>query len=107
MGSSASRTIRSSRPAPLRERKAETVPEVALPERTITPEETDANGKENGYMTEYSDSGTVIAEGNYVNGLQDGDWKYRNGEYLAEGKFTEGKEDGRWKQTYPNGKLCV
>ena len=32
--------------------------------------------------------------------------KYSIGEYFAEGNFIEGKEDGVWKQKYDDGKLA-
>ena len=50
--------------------------------------------KRNGMMREFDDDGTLLTEGNYVDGKQEGDWKYSIGEYVAEGKFVEGKEDG-------------
>ncbi|MBK7572744.1 MAG: hypothetical protein IPI10_14400 [Bacteroidetes bacterium] len=42
-------------------------------------------------MKEYSIDGTIMAEGNYVDGKQDGDWKYSIGEYFAEISLKEKK----------------
>ena len=62
------------------------------------------NGKEEGEMKEYDESGNVIAEGQYTDGKQQGDWKFKMNGYTAEGKYVDGKEDGIWKQFYDDGK---
>jgi uncharacterized protein len=62
-------------------------------------------GLENGMMTEYSDSGTVIAKGNYVDGLEDSSWVYQMGDTKVQGSYKEGKREGTWKYYYDNGNL--
>ena len=64
-----------------------------------------AGGLENGLMTEYSDSGTVIAKGEYIDGLEDSSWVYMLGDVKVEGSYKEGKRDGDWKYYYHNGTL--
>ncbi len=63
------------------------------------------NGLENGLMTEFSDSGTVIAKGRYIDGLEDSAWVYLLGDVKVEGSFKDGKRDGMWKYYYDNGIL--
>ena len=105
-GSSASRTIRSSRPAPC-ERETERSPGNGTTRTdNCAGEETYANGKENGYMTEYSGQRHRDRRRQLRERLAGWRLEIPQRRYLAEGKFTEGKEDGRWKQTYPNGKLA-
>ncbi len=60
-------------------------------------------GVENGPMTEYSDSGTVIAKGEYVDGQEEGPWLYQWGDIKMEGSYKEGKRDGDWKYYYDDG----
>jgi uncharacterized protein len=64
-----------------------------------------SEGLENGPMTEYSDSGTVISKGEYVDGLEEGVWTYQLGDIKAEGSYKEGKRTGVWKYWYDNGNL--
>ena len=54
-------------------------------------------GIENGPITEYSDSGTIITKGEYVDGLEEGVWVYQLGDIKMEGIYKEGKRNGTWK----------
>jgi uncharacterized protein len=63
------------------------------------------NGLESGVMTEYSDSGTVIAKGEYIDGLEENTWFYQLGDTKVEGTYKEGKREGVWKYYYDNGNL--
>ena len=60
------------------------------PSGNLLREETFTKGREDGYSKEYSDSGAVIAEGNYIEGKREGLWKFNNGEYVAEGNYADG-----------------
>jgi len=62
-------------------------------------------GVESGIMTEFSDSGTVVAKGQYIDGYEDSLWIYNVGDIHEEGSYKEGKKIGEWKQIYSNGKL--
>jgi len=48
----------------------------------------------------------LIATGNYIDGMRDGDWKFYSGEYIAEGSYIDGFEEGEWKGYFANGKLA-
>ena len=51
-----------------------------------------------GLYVEYSESGEVLSEGNYVNGKEEGLWRsfHENGRRAAEGHYIAGKEEGVW-----------
>ena len=69
-----------------------------------------------GLFVEYSENGTVISEGTYVDGREQGLWRdyYPNGALAAEGHYEQGRECGAWRHwneqgveeqptAYPNG----
>jgi antitoxin component YwqK of YwqJK toxin-antitoxin module len=58
-----------------------------------------------GLFVEYSGSGTVLAEGRYVKGKEDGLWCsfHENGQKAAEGHYVAGKEEGTWNFWAPTG----
>jgi uncharacterized protein len=58
------------------------------------------NGKEDGISIEYNDTGKVVAQGEYVNGLEEGEWFYEIGDHLEEGRYEYGLKQGVWKHTY-------
>ena len=62
-------------------------------------------GQRDGAYTEYSESGDIIAQGQYAEGEKNGDWKYKTWDYTEEGKYIIGLRDGIWKAYYTNGKL--
>ena len=55
--------------------------------------------------TEYSDSGSVLVKGEYVEGFEEGLWFYQFGDIKMEGSYKEGKRDGTWKYYYDNGNI--
>ncbi|MDY6800418.1 MAG: hypothetical protein SVU94_04255 [Bacteroidota bacterium] len=64
-------------------------------------------GLPDGESIEYSDSGTVIAKGNYIQGEKEGVWNYDIGDQTETGKYVMGLKDGKWKRYYKsNGKLA-
>jgi len=63
-------------------------------------EEEYEDGFEEGPSIEYSDSGTVIAFGKYVDGAKDGVWEYTIGNVTEKGKYLDGEKQGTWRQTY-------
>lgn len=65
--------------------------------------ETFINGLRNGIMIEYSDTGTVIAKGEYIDDLEEGSWFYHDGDIIIEGSYKSGNRDGEWKNIYSNG----
>ncbi|MFA4851990.1 MAG: hypothetical protein WC868_09575 [Bacteroidales bacterium] len=62
-----------------------------------------SEGVENGLLTEYSDSGTVITKGEYIDGLEQGFWVYQLGDIKMEGSYKDGKRDDIWKYYFNNG----
>ena len=52
-----------------------------------------------GLFVHYSEEGTVLAEGSYANGSEDGLWRsfHRNGNIAAEGHYRAGLEVGVWR----------
>jgi len=68
-------------------------------------EENFYKGKLDGFYKEYDSLGNIITEGQYIEGLEDGKWKYNLGDLYQEGNYKEGMKEGEWKSYYFNGKL--
>ena len=62
-------------------------------------------GVENGFFKEYASDGSIISEGEYVDGVEDGSWLYSYLDYKEEGKYNNGRRDGIWKHYFSDGKL--
>jgi len=60
-------------------------------------------GKINGLVLEYDTSGTTITEGNYINGIREGEWKYQYNDFQEQGIYADGMKTGEWKAFYNNG----
>jgi uncharacterized protein len=69
-------------------------------------EETYINGLREGIMIEYSDSNTIVAKGEFVDDLEEGQWYYHEGDIVMEGSYKSGGRDGEWKYFYDNGNPC-
>ncbi|HRZ77860.1 MAG TPA: hypothetical protein P5248_10870, partial [Bacteroidales bacterium] len=54
---------------------------------------------------EYSDSGKVLVQGEFVDGLEEGVWKYDLGDQVQQGAYAGGLRQGEWKYWYANGNL--
>jgi hypothetical protein len=69
-----------------------------------TPE---TNPVKNGKHLEYFKDGRISCEGNFKNGLREGEWKYflADGKLKATGKYSKGKMEGEWKWFRKNGIL--
>jgi antitoxin component YwqK of YwqJK toxin-antitoxin module len=69
-------------------------------------EENYINGKREGDLTEWSDSGKVITKGEYIDGLKEGKWFYKLQDYKEEGNYKSDLRDGMWESYYTdNNKL--
>ena len=55
------------------------------------------NGLLDGQMTEYDADGNVITKGQYIEGQEDGEWYYRNGDNETMGSYADGMRNGIWK----------
>lgn len=69
-------------------------------------EEIYRNGLRDGLMTEYSPEGIVIAQGEYIDDLEDGFWTFENGFHREEGEFSEGMRQGSWKHYFEDNSLA-
>jgi antitoxin component YwqK of YwqJK toxin-antitoxin module len=58
-----------------------------------------------GLFVEYQENGTVVSEGQYVNGKEDVPWRdfHPNGQPASEGCYRKGKEVGVWRFWKPDG----
>ena len=63
-------------------------------------EESYLNGKREGMLTEWSDSGKVITKGDYIDGMKDGKWFYQIQDYREEGMYKNDQKDGPWESYY-------
>ena len=63
--------------------------------------------KKNGKYEEYDYNGTLIIEGEYLNGKKNGKYKCYNEErnLILKAEYLNGKLNGRYKEYYENGKL--
>ncbi len=93
-------------------------------------EESFRKGLEDGMMHEYLEDGTVITEGEFIDGKKEGPWLYQHGDHKEvgeyrddykhgvwkyyhlitnklsfEGNFIDGEPDGKHKYYYENGKI--
>lgn len=60
-------------------------------------------GIEDGLYVEYNDTGKVIVRGEFIDGLEEGDWIYDVGDHLEKGSYSSGQKEGEWISTYTNG----
>ena len=70
----------------------------------IWREEVYRKGKEDGLMVEYDSVGTVIHQGEFIDGYKNGLWYYFVNDHKEEGEYIEGEKHGKWKFTYNNGR---
>lgn len=70
---------------------------------TVLREESFRNGLSDGLYTEYDDTGKIVVQGEFIDGLEEGKWIYSYGEVREEGMFRAGKRNGEWKIFYDNG----
>lgn len=68
-----------------------------FPDGSLRLEQGYHRGKLEGLSVEYNDSLQVISKGNYIDGLEDGAWVFRNGEEYTEGQYSMGERNGTWK----------
>ena len=66
------------------------------------------NGKSHGKGKIYNKNGNIIYDGDFVNGLFEGDGKfiYENGEYYI-GQWLNGKKHGKGKYIWENGNYYI
>lgn len=62
------------------------------------------DGELDGDYVEYDEQGIPLVKGEYVAGLEEGLWTYRNGDSREYGKYDGGKQTGLWTTTFDNDK---
>lgn len=67
-------------------------------------EENYLNGKREGPLMEWNDSGKVITKGEYIDGLKEGKWFYQIQDYREEGVYKSDQKDGPWESYYVENK---
>jgi len=72
---------------------------------SILREEQFYNGKEDGYLIEYSLMGRVLTQGDFIEGEPEGSWYYHVGDHIEVGDFITGLRDGRWRYFYADSTL--
>lgn len=70
------------------------------PDGSTWKEEEFAGGLEDGLSVEYDSSGAIIAKGEYIEGLKEGEWFYEVGDHREVGEYFEGERVGEWVHTY-------
>lgn len=63
-------------------------------------EENFRKGLEDGMMHEYLEDGSIITEGEYIDGLKEGEWLYQHGDHKEIGKYRDGQKSGIWHYYY-------
>jgi antitoxin component YwqK of YwqJK toxin-antitoxin module len=63
------------------------------------------NGLLDGFSVEYDESGLLVSQGEYIEGLENGFWEYHDGETFEEGTYLNGLRNGEWKSYYAAGQL--
>lgn len=63
------------------------------------------NGLADGLMTEYDELGNILAQGEYIDGLENDFWFYDYGDIKMEGDYVDGMRNGVWKHYYPDNSL--
>lgn len=58
-----------------------------------------------GKFEQYAEDGTLLSEGQYVDGKEEGIWRYYHpdGNLAAEGRYSQGAEVGRWRYWSADG----
>ncbi|HRW96813.1 MAG TPA: hypothetical protein P5104_04725 [Bacteroidales bacterium] len=75
------------------------------PSGNLLREENYIKGKADGMMIEYTEEGDILAQGDYIDGEEEGQWKYNLGNYSEEGGYSYGLRHGVWKHFYEDGSL--
>ncbi|MFH1159366.1 MAG: hypothetical protein V1733_00250 [bacterium] len=54
------------------------------------------HGEKDGLSEEFDENGTLIEQGEYLNGLEDGPWIQRIGDFYQRGSYRDGLRTGMW-----------
>ena len=75
------------------------------PSGNILREEAYLDGLLDGLMIEYREDGNIIAEGEFIEGEEEGPWIYEYGDHREEGGYSYGMRNGVWKYFSGDGSL--
>ncbi len=73
------------------------------PDGSVRREENYYRGREDGLSEEFDNQGNLISKGEYLDGLEEGEWYYHVGDHTEKGFYKGGEKDGLWIYTYLNG----
>jgi len=76
-----------------------------FPSGNLFREEIYARGRPYGLCVQYSDSATIVAKGEYVDGEREGFWIENVGHAREEGNYVMGLKNGMWKTYHKDGQL--
>lgn len=65
------------------------------------------DGKKNGFFKTINSDRAILNQGNYIMGVQTGEWFYfhPNGQLHSKGGYVNGARNGQWEIFYPNGNI--
>ncbi len=63
-------------------------------------------GELDGEFVEFDEQGRIVSKGTYVEGTEEGQWIYFNGEYSEKGSYFDGMRTGVWVARFPDGKTA-
>ncbi len=67
--------------------------------------ETFLNGREDGIMKEFDEMGNVVVSGEYMDGLEEGEWVYNVGDVIQKGEYRSGMRYGTWRISSKEGNI--
>lgn len=73
------------------------------PNGSVWREEQYFRGVRDGSFVEYSLDNEVIIKGEFLDGLEEGEWYYHVGDHTEKGNYSGGLKDGLWTYTHLNG----
>ena len=74
-----------------------------FPSGNLLREEIYVRGRPHGLSIQYSDSATIVAKGEYVDGEREGFWIEHVGHAREEGNYVMGLKNGMWKTYHKDG----
>lgn len=75
------------------------------PSGALHREEFYLNGLADGFSVEYAEIGVIVAAGDYIEGKEEGLWKYELDNARVEGSYRNGLRSGLWTSYYPDGQI--
>ena len=76
-----------------------------FPSGNVFREEIYVRGRPQGLSVQYSDSATIVAKGEYLDGEREGFWIEHVGHAREEGNYIMGQKNGMWKTYHKDGQL--